>query len=516
MRNSNRREFLADVGRGMLVAGMGTALATDMGLAPAWAAETAEGAAITFGDMEPLVRLMQDTPAPKLMPLLIDQIQGGTSLRTLVTAGALANVRTFAGEDYIGFHTFMALLPALDMSQELPTAQQPLPVLKVLFRNTSQMHGKGGHDHEHLHAVEPADPPAGSRPAELLTELVRKGDTNGAERLFAALARKPAGELYEDLQYTIRDTTTEFAYDVHRVVLSWRAWLMLDLCGQQHAHTLLRQSVRYCLSEEGHGAKDIRTLLPKLFDQYKLAGRELGTREADDAWVESFSNQIFRSTRPQAAEATAAALADGISPESIGEALSLAANQVLLHDPGRSKDQGNSKIVGSCHGDSNGVHGSDAINAWRNIARVSKPQSAIASLIVGAHHISGNNYGLNKDAYPLPEQLSTITTTEPGGLLTELDAAIRAKDQFLCTALVTRYAGTGAPARGVFDVLLKYATSEDGALHAEKYYKTVSDEFAHTRPSLRWRHLVGLARVTASEYGRPAPGYQQAKELLKV
>jgi len=34
------------------------------------------------------------------------------------------------------------------------------------------------------------------------------------------------------------------------------------------------------------------------------------------------------------------------------------------------------------------------------------------------------------------------------------------------------------PANCVFDLLLRYASSEDGALHAEKYYRTVTEEFA--------------------------------------
>ena len=68
----------------------------------------------------------------------------------------------------------------------------------------------------------------------------------------------------------------------------------------------------------------------------------------------------------------------------------------------------------------------------------------------------------------------------------------------------------------MFDLLLKYAISEDGALHAEKYYRTVSEEFAATRPAFRWRQLVALARVTASEYGRPAAGGAEARRLLNV
>ena len=74
----------------------------------------------------------------------------------------------------------------------------------------------------------------------------------------------------------------------------------------------------------------------------------------------------------------------------------------------------------------------------------------------------------------------------------------------------------GHSARPVFDLLLKFAVSEDGALHAEKFYRTVSEEFAATRPAFRWRQLVALSRVTASEFGRPAPGIAEARERLKL
>ena len=64
--------------------------------------------------------------------------------------------------------------------------------------------------------------------------------------------------------------------------------------------------------------------------------------------------------------------------------------------------------------------------------------------------------------------------------------------------------------------MLKYAVSEDGALHAEKYYRTVGEEYATTRAAFRWRHVVALARVTASEHGHPAPGHAEARRLLKI
>ena len=168
------------------------------------------------------------------------------------------------------------------------------------------------------------------------------------------------------------------------------------------------------------------------------------------------------------------------------------------------------------HGDSVGVHASDAANAWRNIARVSNQRNAVASLIVGAYHTAGQHGGQLSDPYPQSAHREKVKSDDPAALVKATEAAIREQDQALAAALVSRYGELGGSARSIFDVLLKYATSEDGALHAEKYYRTVSEEFATMRPAFKWRQLVALARVTASEYGRPAPGYEEAKKLLGV
>src|ERR1043165_7632672 len=107
-----RREFFADVGRGMIVATVGSSIATELGLARAMA----EGSdALTFGNLEPLVSLMQETPVTNLLPALGRQL----------------------------------------MSRELPAEQQALPVIKVLYRNTNRIQEKGGRKEEVLHVVSP-------------------------------------------------------------------------------------------------------------------------------------------------------------------------------------------------------------------------------------------------------------------------------------------------------------------------------------------------------------------------
>lgn len=513
--STHRRQFLTDVSKGMLLASMGSALAADMGISTAWADESAP--AIKFGALEPLVRTMQESTAEQILPKVVQLLQSGTDLKQIVAAAALANVRTFGGEDYVGFHTMMALTPAYRMAQELPTERQPLPILKVLYRNCNRMQEKGGHAHEVLREVTEK---AKAVTSDDLRQACRNRQLPQAEKIFAGLATS-ADDALNAILHELHD-----GVEVHRVVMVSRSWDMLDLVGKEHAHTLLRQSVHYCINSENENQKkyfaEVRSLLPALLTKHQLDGKPLGKRAADDAWVGHLSETIFKSTPAQSAEAAALALAEGMLPDTIGEAIALAANQLVLRDKGRHGNQVQAnKPAGSVHGDSIGVHASDSANAWRNLAKVSNPRNSAACLILGAYQVAfdrGNRGGefFKWNPYPLEEHSKALGKIADDKLMPTLDEAIRANEQARACALVHRMGELGMPAQPIFATMLKYAISEDGALHAEKYYRTVVEEFNTARPVFRWRQLLALARVTASEHGHKAPGYEQACKLLKV
>jgi hypothetical protein len=511
-----RREFLKDVGTGAVVATVGSGLAGDLGFSTAFAQQGPER--LAFGALEPLVALMQQTPAANLMPLVVQRLQQGTALRDVVGAAALANARTFGGEDYVGFHTLMAIAPAYHMAGELPAPRQALPVLKVLFRNASRIQEYGGPPREVLHPVQPARLPRGANGAALQA-AARRGNMHEAERAFAALA-PTADDALNNVLYAVED-----AAEVHRVVLPYRAWDLLKIVGPEQAHTLLRQSVRYCVRAENPRYRQyfgsVRTLVPRLLDQYRLLGRELGRRPAEDGWVDKFSQTLFAATAEQAAEAVAAALAEGLDPSAVAEAISLAANQLVLRDNGRPRDEAPNKPAGSVHGDSIGVHGCDSANAWRNLARATNHRNRVVCLLLGGWQVAhdrasrGGDF-LTWEAYPRAEARDLARRLEPDRLLGALEEAIRGRDQPRAAAVVQRYGNCGLPARPLWDMLLRYAVSEDGALHAEKFYRTACEEFAATRPAFRWRQLIALARVTASAHGYPAPGHEDSCRLLGV
>jgi hypothetical protein len=160
-------------------------------------------------------------------------------------------------------------------------------------------------------------------------------------------------------------------------------------------------------------------------------------------------------------------------PEDVGEAISLAANAVMLGSTGNG-----------VRGGSDGIHLADSVNGWRNVARVSSPRNTVASLILAAYYKLGN--AAAEKRHPASDQLDKIKAKDAATLLRDAEAAIRDRDQGRVCALVHRYGELGHPPRPVFDMLLKYAVSEDGKLHAEKYYQAMSEEFAATRSAFRW------------------------------
>jgi hypothetical protein len=512
----SRRRFLTEVGYGTLLATLGKA-AVDLGFVSNAFAEDLD-APLEFGNMEPLVCALQETPLERLQSFVVERFKSGVPLTNLVAAAALANARTFGGEDYVGFHTFMALAPALNMSTLMPTGSEALPVLKVLYRNTQRIQGFGGRPSEVLRTVPPTNGP--SHPdAEELRAMIRGKETQQAEQMLASLMSGDCQLGFDALMPSVQDNP-----EVHRTVLPYRAWEMRNIVGSEHALTLLRQSLRYCVratsNRPNSEMSEQAAMLVKLFDEFKLAEKPPGTRHAEDGMIEQLSETFSTATPLDSARAAASALAEGFEPSAVGEAISLAASLLVLRDGGRLPQwEDKLKLAGSVHGDSVGVHASDAANAWRHLATASTGRNRFACLIIGAWQVARDRLAspnLMSEPLPAKYQIDRLSETDADRLVAQLEECIRSNLQGQATAIVHRYHQLSHPADRLFASLVRFAVSEDGALHAEKYFQTVWDDFHASRPSLRWRHLTSLARVTASEYGRPAAGQNEARELLGI
>ena len=280
------------------LAGSSASLANDLGFATAFADRGPE--ALSLGDYASLVNLLESTPPEKLQPILVDKFRSGeVDLKKLIAAGSLANAQTFGGCDYVGFHTAMAMLPALEMTRSLPTERQALPVLKVLYRNSQQIQSLGGASKKTLMALHAAEHSAEGQDLGVeIRDACRKVDTKRAEALFATVGDSPR-EALNALQPAVQDDI-----NVHRFVFAHRTYGLVGLLGKEYAHTLLRQCVRFCADHEQGRINNkqpesaIRTVLPKLLDQYKLVGATLGKRDPGDAAIDALESARFTMVPP--------------------------------------------------------------------------------------------------------------------------------------------------------------------------------------------------------------------------
>jgi hypothetical protein len=503
---TTRRGFLDQMGRGMLATGLGVTFAGEL-FGRSFAGIGEEGA-IDIGRHQALTDLLTEINLAELQPRLVKMWRAGeVTPESLIAAGSLANARAFGGQDYVGYHVLMALVPAYEISRELPAREQPLPILKVLYRNTAQLRKTGLYRGQRLQPVVAAQEDASSA---ALRKAIHRRDLSRAEALFARAAERGSNAAHEFLQPIVHDDV-----EVHRVVLAHRSFELTEMFGPEFAHPFLRQVVRFSVDAEkqrmkqGRPAPEIRAQLPRALATLGDAPR--GNRDPGDAWVESFSVRMYTIPLEESTEAVAQALADGIDPEAVGQALSLTCNLRTLCD-------GHRRV----HGATAGVHGLDSINAWRAIARQMPWYLSAPSLIAAGFHAA--KHGKLSDRYPLPDHLAAVTERAPDRLLAITEEAIRANEQGIACAAVHHSLAAGHPAEPIFVLLRRYAISEDGRLHGEKYFRTVREEWSAARPAHRPPYLVGLARVTASAYGYDvedrhgyrAPGYEEARELLAL
>lgn len=501
MKQTTRRRFLGNVGDCMVLSSLGPCVTESLGITPSPKPERAP-----TRDLERLVALIHETPLDTLQEKIVDSLRRGTSLRDVVGAAALANARSFGGTDYEGYHAFMALEPALAIAMRLPEKTRALPVLKVLHRTKARMLRVG--ESKRTEAAYASD--GAPATARALRDRVLARDMNGAEGVFRRIYdTKDIADAYDDLQSTV-----QIEIDVHQTVLAWRAYDMMAIAGKERGWELLRQEVRHCVDRErGRVARQrpeprVRRDVPEIVSAHALLEIEPGTKRPDDAEVAELARTVFRGGRRDAADACAAALARGWDPEIVGEAISVAACDYTLHE------RPNPKKRNGVHGASVGVHAADTANAWRNIARVSRNKTKLTSLVIAAYHTGGQFERVAPRAIAYEERAQSHAEKEPREILTLLDGCVRDRDLLGASGAMHAYCERGGDTKAALALCMTHAIANDGALHAEKYFKTVVEELPRIRQRFRTRRLVALARVTASLAGEPAPGLAQAKRLL--
>ena len=278
---------------------------------------------LRFGpDLEPIVRLIEETPREKCVAVLAGQLRAGLPYRRFSAAIFLAALRKQNSH-----HSVYLVQSAYELSLDLPPAEQLLPLFWAM-------------DHFKWHQQRFPTPALSALQGALPTpeeaestfhEAMRRSDTELAERAATSLARSAGARQAFDIfwQYGCRDSSLIG----HRAIAVSSCWRALETIGWQHAEPVLRFVVHNLLTSNGgpdryYGPNLARTdqVLERL-----PAGWPAG--RADRAATAEVFALLRQGQSERACELAVKQLSEGIGAQSIWDALHVAAAELLiLHD----------------------------------------------------------------------------------------------------------------------------------------------------------------------------------------
>lgn len=482
--------------------------------------------------IEPLVTLVEQTPPERIVEKTLDVLRAGTPPHDVLTASALAVSR--ASElpaDHHGgpVHPVSGIHGVHHLSRRLTGDARFLPIVQNVALANKHIHDVETGPSAMLE-LEPLEAQAGGSKttAQAFVTAMAQRHPLAAERyLLALLKRCKPGEI---LDLILSVALPRAALDEHHFNYPVFAARALDDIGWEWADVILRPTVRYVAGHPplygAHGFPDhyvdelLRNYrdfatLERLIEEHRLLEIDsaAGRGEHETAWIGELGERIsepgnFR----RIPHLVAAALADGLSLEGAGEALSTGAAMLTLRGDFASADE---------------VHMHTAINARRYLLRldgISLKNKLLGLLSWNRDpeiHFAGVHVRVPERTPYRPQADAAVIEALPSHGQDELLDAIsesvaaqpvipaeRAREEIRnlvvwpsirhTLALAQKYAEDACDPEAYFARIAELACQDDvSEMHGYKFQQAVYEEYHSVAPPYRWVHLVAAIRHVA-------------------
>lgn len=340
MVTNSRRRFLTKTAVGSAFAGLGDfGFLSSLPSVSADEAKPAPGAVQFLPEIEPLVRLLEDTPRNKVIDKVADRIRTGTSYREVLTALLLAGVRNIQPRPSVGFkfHAVLVVNSAHLASLSAPDSDRWLPILWAIdqFKSSQARDVKEGD-----WTMSPVDESAVPKPhkaEQAFVEAMDRWDVGAADAAAAGLARGVGANRVFDLfaHYGMRD----YRSIGHKSIFVANSWRALQCIGWRYAEPVLRSLSYALLNHEGEPNPADSDLKP---DRPWRSNIELaksirpdwtsGTPDADA--TRTLLTELHSGGAEDIPQRIAELLKNGTAANSIYDALLLGAGECLMRKPG--------------------------------------------------------------------------------------------------------------------------------------------------------------------------------------
>jgi hypothetical protein len=290
-------------------------------------------------EMEPLVRLIEDTPREKLMERIVAEVRKGTSYEQLLSAVFLAGVRGIQPRPVgFKFHAVLVVNSAHLASLRAPDQERWLPLFWAVDNFKSSQDRNKNEGNWRMSPVEESKLPSPESAKQRFIEAMDKWDEEGVDRAITTLARTASsGQVYELFwRYGCRD----FRDICHKAIYAANSWRTLQTIGWRHAEPVVR-SLAYALLDRGRDGNpaehDYDADRPFRDNQKRLADIGPLWKQQRRVSAEAAADLLaaLRSASPvDGSGKVVELLKNGIHPNSIWDGLFLTAGELIMRQPG--------------------------------------------------------------------------------------------------------------------------------------------------------------------------------------
>lgn len=326
--------------RGFLATTVGTGALGFLSQLPRVSAEEAklDPAMVRFRpEIEPLVRLLEETSRERLLEEVGARIRSGTTHREVITALLLAGIRNIQPRPVgFKFHAVLVVNSAHLASLNSPDSDRWLPVFWALdqFKAGQARDMKEG-DWTMEPVFEPAVPPV-ERAAAAFAMGMDAWDTGCADTAAASLAR--GGATREAFDLFCRYGARDYRDIGHKAIYVANSWRLLQTIGWQHAEPVLRSLSYALLAYNGKSPAEVDALADRpgrrnLERLHELRATWNGGENRPEAAADMLATLRTGSWDDCAAKVVSL-INTGSGPQPIWDAMFQSAAELLMRKPG--------------------------------------------------------------------------------------------------------------------------------------------------------------------------------------
>jgi hypothetical protein len=333
-----RRDFVKKTLQAGTLAGLSDyAFLKGLGPVSAREAKLSPGMVQLHADIEPLVKLIEETDRAKLLEVVAGRLRQGLSYGQLLAGVLLAGVRGIQPRPVgFKFHAVLVINSAHLASLAAADSDRWLPLFWALdnFKQSQEQNRKEGN--WAMRPVEESKLPPAAQARKYFQDSMDDWNVEGADVAVTTLVRTAgAGEISELFwRYGARD----FRDIGHKAIYAANSWRTLQAIGWRHAEPVMRSLAYALLEHKGDNparrdAEEDRPWRENLSRAAKIrADWQIGELQPS-ATTDLLAS--FRTATPgEACDHMVKVLNNKVSPASIWDALFLYAGELIMRQPG--------------------------------------------------------------------------------------------------------------------------------------------------------------------------------------